>query len=349
VTLAPVYFPGTTEASQAATIILGEAEERGGVDFQAKVTPISRISGTVILPPGVSPASVELGLRPVATAVRISTSSGTRPRADGSFSFGGIVPGSYAVVAAVVPRAQTAGPSAALWALCELEVTAGDVTNVALSLQPALTVSGRVVFEGQTPPPANLAKVLVGLHPMRGILQPRATTVNADASGRFTMSGVLPGRYKLAGGGRDGGPGPNGWYIKSATVEGRDTMDFPIDLRRIVDDAVVTFTDRTTEVAGVVRDADGKPIGGLTVIVAAADRTFWNPNSRHIHTAQPGTDGRFTIRGSPPGDYWIGAVADVEEDEWYDSAFLERFTRRAQRISLADGERRRHDLSVAVR
>ena len=46
---APVYYPGTTAASSAATVTVGPGEEKGSIDFQYQVVPIARIDGIVAL------------------------------------------------------------------------------------------------------------------------------------------------------------------------------------------------------------------------------------------------------------------------------------------------------------
>ena len=59
---APVFYPGTTEASQAAVIPLGKSEERAGIDFQLQYVPTAAIRGGVIAPQGVSPEHIRVSL-----------------------------------------------------------------------------------------------------------------------------------------------------------------------------------------------------------------------------------------------------------------------------------------------
>ena len=42
-----IYFPGTGQAAAASTIPLGISEEKAGIDFQLRVMPIARVSGTI--------------------------------------------------------------------------------------------------------------------------------------------------------------------------------------------------------------------------------------------------------------------------------------------------------------
>jgi len=58
------------------------------------------------------------------------------------------------------------------------------------------------------------------------------------------------------------------------------------------------------------------------MVLFPADRASWLPGSRRIRTARPATDGAFTFRGMPPGDYYLGALTDLEPGEWNDPTLL---------------------------
>src|SRR4249920_521857 len=53
---APVYFPGTTRASDAVPIPVGAGEERNNADFRLETVTTSRVEGTVAMADG-QPAS----------------------------------------------------------------------------------------------------------------------------------------------------------------------------------------------------------------------------------------------------------------------------------------------------
>jgi hypothetical protein len=72
-------------------------------------------------------------------------------------------------------------------------------------------------------------------------------------------------------------------------------------------------------------------------VAFAADRQFWTPQSRRIRQTRPASDGRFSIKGLPAGDYLLAALTDVERDEWFDPAFLAQLVPAAVRVTLSDG------------
>ena len=74
--------------------------------------------------------------------------------------------------------------------------------------------------------------------------------------------------------------------MKSAIVGGQETLDFPLEVtgERDIADAVLTVTDKTQELTGVLTDASGKPAVDYIILAVAADTRFWTPGSRRIVT-----------------------------------------------------------------
>ena len=52
-------------------------------------------------------------------------------------------------------------------------------------------------------------------------------------------------------------------------------------------------------------------------MVVAADSRYWIPGSRRIGTSRPATDGRYSFRSLPPGDYVLAVVTDLEQGAQY--------------------------------
>jgi hypothetical protein len=89
------------------------------------------------------------------------------------------------------------------------------------------------------------------------------------------------------------------------------------------------------------------PAPDYFVVVFPADRTLWRPGSRRVQTARPATDGGFSIRGLPAGEYLIGALTDLDPADVHDPAFLEQVAAAGIRIQLANGEQKRQDIQIA--
>jgi hypothetical protein len=111
--------------------------------------------------------------------------------------------------------------------------------------------------------------------------------------------------------------------------------------------AIVTFTDRPTGLSGSIRDASGSAVEEACAIVFAADRTFWTPQSRRTTATRSDTDGTYSFRNLPPGEYLIVALTDVEDGAWFDPAFLDSLIPSAVRITLVAGETKTQDVTIA--
>jgi hypothetical protein len=369
---APVYFPGTTAASAAQSVTLGVSEVRQAVDIGLQLVPMTRVSGTVLGAAG-NGGAIQVTLTPIGSPVPIPGPRTTRLGPDGRFSFGEVTPGTYNVMAwssqgvlriaqdlsvaagkAAADMAQMmalgknpAGPDApSQWASTEVVVDGRPLAPVSLALQAGLAVAGRIVFTGSTQPPTDFSRLRIltnavtAMSPERNVTIPSALV---DPSGRFTLTGLVPGRYRLNVAGA-GGP----WSIASALVAGHDAMDIPIDVRPSDDLGLVTITmtDRSTTLVGTLTDSSNRATADYTVAVFPVDPGLWLPQARRIQATRPSTDGHYSFRGLPPGDYRIAVVPDVEPGQWYDPAWLRAAMPAAIAITLADGQRLTQDLRV---
>jgi hypothetical protein len=211
-------------------------------------------------------------------------------------------------------------------------------------LQPGLRLSGRIAFDSHTlTPPRDLTTIRLRLIDVNG-----ASTFMPLGSGRtdgtFEVGGIPAGTYGMTSPLSDAG-----WWLRSVVVNGRDLLDFPLELGPAgdVSGAVATFTDQHTELSGTLQSAANVPAPDYFVVVFSSDRAFWRPASRRIQFTRPGTDGRFTLRDLPAGDYLIAALTDMEPSDLLDASFIERLIPAALPVHLNDGEKKTQDLRLA--
>ena len=353
------YYGNVTSLKDAKAVMLTAGEERTGIDIRTAIVPLVRVEGVVA---GDPPRGVQVTLRPRDRDVggTLLTTFATNAGPEGRFLFGGVPPGAYMLAARVLPP-PTAPPSgdspqaprvAARWAAREIEVTNANLSNVRLELQPALSLSGQLKVEGYERLPADLPTIRVGLRPTLATVQvPPVEPVVVDASGRFTIAGILPGRYRLflqiPANGTTQVPD---WFPKSAMRDGRDVFDWPMDIEPgRASDLAVTITDDTQDIDGVVVDAAGRPVRECAVLLFAVDKSFRFPQSRRIASRLTSVDGAFVFglaAGLPPGDYFVAAVPGDRPNEQFDPAYLDALTGAATRVSLGAGESKTVKLTV---
>jgi len=358
VNYAPVFSPGTPDVAQATPIALKESEERVGVDISVRLFRTARITASVRTGDGSPmPATVQVTLTPAgAQGYLLEARSAGRKVANvdaqGKVLFTDVGPGRYTVM---INTARPVGrglvnappPTSALWAQADVNVDGADI-SLDLVLQQAMKSTGRLIFQGTSPPPNDPSGLQVFLVPpgAGGNLSAGPLGGLVAADGTFSFVNITPGLYRAAFvyKMRDAS---TGWVLQSVTANGRDAWDSWLEVRPgEVLDIAVTYTDHPTDITGTLRDAAGQPLAEHSIIVFPADKARWIPGTKRISVARPGTDGEFSISGLPAGDYLLVALADVEPGEWNDPAFLEALAPSGIKISLAEGEKKRQDLQI---
>jgi hypothetical protein len=355
---APMFYPGTPDLSSAVWIVVGPGEEKIGIDIPLRVVPTARVEGTVSSAVGPLPPNVEIRIVSFSTTTGVTTPLDinmllpARPAPDGRFTFSGVPPGQYAVVATTraVGRGRGAGAGPAeggLWGTAEISVSGENLSGVALTLQPGMSVSGRVVLDAADAAPA-LTGVRISLVPELSGTEVAAgrLSTQTDATGAFNLPGLTPGRYSF----RALMPaGTTGWQLRSVAIGGKDIPDQTIELRGGSDlsGLSLSMTNRLGEITGKLQDPTGRPAPDYYVILFPADSAQWRSRLRRIFQTRPATDGRFTLRDLLPGDYRLAALTDVEPGEWLDPEFLKTLVPASIALSLADGEKKVQDVRIA--
>jgi len=329
VAFAPVYYPGAFSAIQATQITLRSGEERTGIDFVMPYVASVRVEGSVTGLDGAPASGAAIALvnsDPNATTLGFDAVRNSRTDPKGHFSFAAITPGSY------VFSARTA----AGWALTDVDVQGDDIRGLSVTLQQSVSVSGTVRFEGgATAPP--LSNVRVNLAPQvsgNGVVVSSGLGVNASADGRFTITGVSPGRYRLTA----FLPGARPvWTTRSATLAGQDALDAFVDVRQTIADGAIVFTDQ-------LADLNGHAVPDSTMILFSANQAQWYPQSRRLMTTRAAVDGSYTFKNVPSGNYLIATVDDLEPGQSSDPAYLQSLLATAIKVTIGEGEKKTLDV-----
>src|SRR5262245_13829417 len=139
---APIYYPGTITASEAQRLTVSAGQQIDDLVMVLKPIKASRISGTAIGSDGkpLTPAMIMVMQSSVGFGLM---TSGGQVRPDGTFTVGGLAPGTYAV------RAQRMGPmlDGQEAATATITITGEDLSDVQLVAAKPTTMSGRVIID----------------------------------------------------------------------------------------------------------------------------------------------------------------------------------------------------------
>jgi hypothetical protein len=339
---APTFYPGVMSPSEARAVNVALSAEVLDIDFGVMLVATSTVSGRLVTPDGSAPPRGMVSLLPEG-----SGGVGAGPpyqgpvRPDGSFSVMRVAPGRY------ILRAQTGGRGGVpAFAAQPLTVTgAADITDVVVTLAPGATLAGRIVFTTSSSASRDLQQVRVTLPAAEPGGFPGRGSARIESDGTFAIENVPAGLRWLRT------QAPRGWALLSAIVDGRDASDEPLDIRagQRINGITITFTDRVAEINGTVSSDRGAPVSEYTVLAFSTDRARWRAESRHIVPVRPDQNGRYQLRGLPPGEYYVAVIDPAEPGQWFDPAYLEEQVTGAARLTLAESGVRTQDLKIATR
>jgi hypothetical protein len=381
------FYPGVAQVAQAAPVDLRNGETRDGVDVVLRPSPAVRVSGRVEAPAGVARGLVlrliAAGLEDLGQGSEVATAVAA---ADGSFTFLNVPPGDYTILAsrtsfeyafgpvasqelpgtpgllpglgtflgglqAGPPGSRTRGSHAAgdqnYWGRAGVSVGAVDLAGVAVPMRRAVSLRGRIQFDGTGPPP-NPTLILV--EPADGTsslgMQQSTTRPSVDADDTFTIDGLMPGEYVM----RAVGLTPR-QAIASITVDGADYTTRPLDasIGQDIDGVVVTFTDRIASISGSVQTNPGSRL--LTVIAFPSAREQWTRyglSAPRFKMAPVSNTGSFKIDNIPAGAYFLIAVDGAQSRRWQDPSFLDAASKIAARLDVAWGDAKTVDVPVST-
>lgn len=366
VDFAPVMYPGTHDVDGAVPIELSSGEERSGVNMVFRRVQVAALTGTVRLPTGEPAGGVTVQMtRRIRSELAVSgiprRQSVTTDR-QGRFMLLKVIPGDYDVTARLrVTEGRPAGGTAGaqekgdtFWATSAVSAAPRSRQELLLGLEPGLTVRGRL---SATPGGALNARALermsVALLDVSTTgpgaaedlsLRPEGSKVAADGS--FTLTGLRPGgRYRFFASGAEAAS------IQSAVMGAHDFYDAPGEVIATAPngDLAVTVSPNKSAIYGALLLPDGAAHSDVFVVVFPTDPTLWSAATRRARATRPDVNGGYVFDDLPAGEYFIGALTDVDANEWTALDHLAVLAEASVRVRLGVGERARQDLRLGGR
>jgi carboxypeptidase family protein len=374
----PTFYPSVLSMGQAQPISVARGATVAGIDLQLVDGQAASVSGTVIDAAGQPIATGGMiNVRPIVkdlSAIGFGMSSGTGVRPDGTFQVT-LPPGEYELEANA-SQARVSGPTApGMEQVGVVRVNvAGPVSGITITLGSAAKVSGRFVFDGSSPVPAIAALSGPGTIAFTSLDGSSCRGGRSETAPDWTftvegISGTCTARFYGSIG---------RWVVKAIMHDGNDLMDRPVTFTpgQHLRGAEVVMTDKISELIFHVTDERGLPTRDYVALVFTVDQSKWSDTGgRYLRTlipppeptasssATPGDAGanrifvggavpgssvtamatnpsrRQVVAGLPAGEYFAIAVNDLDVDGFRDPPFLEQLSRRATRVTIADGGR----------
>lgn len=349
-TYVTTYAPSASALDAAREVGVVSGEVIAGVDIRMRTARSFHVSGTVDAPAGPDQViRVELlGLdgNPVVDPIFTQTWSN-------DFLLAGVPDGEY-----LLNVHRRLGHSdviehdpAGLCARLRLSVHE-DLSGVVVTMRHGVSISGAFEFDDPAPAAPDLAPSLIAAS---GDLDgPEPARAGSDPT-TFVLPLVRPGRYWLRIGssrGRGRSAAAASWSIESATLDGVDVLDRPLDVgSRDLDGLRIRVTRRPASVSGTVVPQRGRAMDWSVVVFPVDEGAWpvpslfeWPPRaenaSRRVRLARPDRDGAFAIDEVPPGEYFVAPVSESTLDDWPLPALLRAIAPTATRVTIVPHEAR---------
>jgi len=339
-----VYYPNTTDETDAASLEVTPGGEVQNIDFAITPQQLHRVRGHVVYESNNEPA--------MSARVQWITSSGVSPPADlglfgatltqvqccdGAFELA-LPSGTYTLVAAVNSLSTRIG----------ITVGDGDVDGIVLALGRGFDIKGRLTFEGRTAAPEqlNAIRIALGLEPEVAGMVPDGYS-NILPNGSFTLHagrgdfriGVAPlliasGAFRFLS--MNSPVTFKGNYVKSIRLGDVDVLNRPLHLEGPTSDSLdIVIGTAGGGVNGVVVDQDRKPLPNVTVaLVPDGDRRARLDLKK---STSSDLSGRFSFAAIPPGDYIAFAIDGPDDGEWQNPDVVALAGIRGVAVRVADG------------
>jgi carboxypeptidase family protein len=315
------YYPDSIDAAGATALQVVAGSELRGIDIRMRQERVFSIRGLTIDAATGKPATTNLSASPKSGSQNgFGPPWQTSSREDGTFELRNLLPGEYILTASNNAMDPATGRQ-------EVSIADSDVTGVKLTIAKGTTVTGTVRLKGDGPP----IRPMIVLADLEGPFGHSSNT-QAEDNGTFALHGIMPVKYAAIVDAL-----PEGVYVKSIRFGQQDVTRTVLDLTSGVSGTLdILLSPGAAEVSGTVRNKDGAVMTGVEVTLwpkALLPESAWSGPNR----SSTDQNGDFRIAGLVPGDYYIVAWEDIDQNLTFDLDFIKRFATQATPLTLEEG------------
>jgi Carboxypeptidase regulatory-like domain len=299
--------PASLKTANAADVIV-TTKDALGVEIRVQRSGTFSLSGSVFDAAGEPADGVRIG----ANEFEDRSVSSAAVSSGGQFILRGLTPGRYVVTATLggpaSPGDKRPPAREREFGHALVDVGGSGVTGLTLALSRGMRITGRVTFDGSSPPsPSGLRMVvhtgILGAS-ILSMISGRPPFSAVDDRLQFELTGVhrLPLIVGMSG-------LPDGWLLRSVRLGERDITNLPTDFgsmpepRRIE----IVVTNRVARPAVRVTDDQGRPVTSYRLSLLPADPARWDGWIAR-NSSVPDRDGLIKLDPIVPGDYLLAAL-----------------------------------------
>jgi hypothetical protein len=310
------YYGNTPDPARAVPVEIQAGDDRRGLQIQMGRSPTVRVRGKVIGAPDGSTLVMMLLRKGSTGGTTAPAGLGMAQQSDGSFEIRNAAPGSY-LLTAISPTSPTR-----LAGALPVEVADRHIEGLEFHADSGRSLAGRVSMPGAEP--AALQAVTVAIQ-SADFDWPEQPSASPSEDGRFTLSGVFHGRFRLRVTGL-----PENAYLQAVRLGGREADPDALEPAGS-GELEIALSRGGAQVEGVVLGSDGQPLSGAFVaLIPDSGR-----DSRYAGEAAA-ADGTFHLKGIAPGKYKVLAWEDLEPGAFRDPDFVKPFAERAPSLALEE-------------
>jgi hypothetical protein len=323
---APRPLPAGQQGAAVPTPPSANPDAPCGIASAAIQDPV----GTVQLTP------LDVEVRPALNATG-NRFNGTVDGVTGQFIIRNVLPGVYDLATFI----------SNMDAATTVDVRNRDVENVSLSLSPGFPLPTRVTMEGAapgTPLPNGLTMLIGSSPPTQGTspnqpVDPRGSFSIPNVGTDDTRVYVLPMLSTPVMAALNIPDQLQGVYVKSAKLGGVDVLNTGFHFAGEPDKVLeIVLAKNAGSLAGRVEDDRNQPAAGVFVTLIPDIPTARLYRTDMYKTTSTDAEGRFEIKGLPPGDYKVFALEGFEKDAWLDPDFFKPYENRGTSIKIGEGK-----------
>jgi protocatechuate 3,4-dioxygenase beta subunit len=357
--IAPTFYPGSIDISQAASIDLKPGADIGGVDVIVNRQPSFRIRGRLIDTrngQGPTTASITVGTPSVTGGIGISNTVQVYDPRDGSFELREVTPGPHTIRAQIPVVSNTVTPGNGGTISGAGTIVSGqvalnvmsDIDGVVINLSSGVSISGRISLEATpTPGPSGITSMAPYRVQMRaaesGVFAtttgPAPQPQGTNPDGTFRVDNVVPGEYRVSV-----VPLPPDFYVKEIRFNQSDALNNPMQFSGAGSGTLeVLLSSRGGRIDGSVLDDSQHGVPGTTVVLIPdrqRDRTDLYKSS------MSDANGTFSLRSIAPGDYHLFAWAAIDPYAYFDSEVMKQFESQGKPVHISESAKENVDVRM---